>query len=184
MVRNLEDYILPHSSCPIEINQGMRGGIRVRLDNAGYEIDIRNANGDVEYMYCNKQGNFETFKPYLSVQAYNNKFNNSIELQAIYVKNRDPAAYTDKQEIENERLMMIIRKSNMGSLDEENLHPHDLLSAQIRDEYSRKVLTSGIMIDLDKDDTFEMLYKYYEALVKFQTNLDDLYTKLTSYQED
>jgi len=31
----------------------------VRMDNAGYEIDIRQANGDIEYMYCNKQVAFE-----------------------------------------------------------------------------------------------------------------------------
>ena len=80
--------------------------------------------------------------------------------------------------------MMLLRKSNNGNIDEANLHPHDLLSVQIRDEYSRKVLTSGIMIDQDKDDMFEILFKYYETLVKFQTNLDDLYAKLTSYQED
>lgn len=43
--------------------------------------------------------------------------------------------------------MMLLKKSNNGNLDEANLHPHDLLSAQIRDEYTRKVLTSGIMID-------------------------------------
>lgn len=72
--------ISQQSSCPIEINQNTRGGIRIRLDNAGYEIDIRNANGDVEYMYCNKQKNFESFKPYLSIQAYNKYFNNSIDL--------------------------------------------------------------------------------------------------------
>lgn len=73
-------------------------------------------------------------------------------MQAIYVKNRDPKAYTDKQALENERLMMLIRKSNNGVLEENNIHPHDLLSAKIRDEYSKKVLTSGIMIDVDKDD--------------------------------
>lgn len=62
---------------------------------------------------------------------------------------------------------MLLKKSNNGNVDEANLHPHDLLSAQIRDEYTRKVLTSGIMLDLEKDDMFEILFKYYEALVKF-----------------
>lgn len=71
---SLDEYLLEHNSCPIEINKGVRGGIRVRQDNAGYEIDIRNANGDVEYMYCNKQPSRETFKPYVSIQAYNIDF--------------------------------------------------------------------------------------------------------------
>jgi hypothetical protein len=96
----------------------MRGGIRIRLDNAGYEIDIRNANGDVEYMYCMKQDNLETFKPYMAIVAANREFVNEIELQAIYVKNRDPKAYANSQELENERLMMLIRKHNNGNIDE------------------------------------------------------------------
>jgi hypothetical protein len=41
------------------------------LDDAGYEIDIRQGNGDIEYMYCNKQVAFEKFRPYLSLAAYN-----------------------------------------------------------------------------------------------------------------
>lgn len=52
---DLDQFILTHNSCPFEVNKGMRGGIRVRLDAGGFEIDIRNANGDVEYGYCNKQ---------------------------------------------------------------------------------------------------------------------------------
>eukprot|EP00347_Sterkiella_histriomuscorum_P022120 403331610 len=181
---SLEDSILAHSSCPIEISKDMRGGIRIRLDNAGYEIDIRQANGDVEYMYCVKQQNFETFKPYLSILAFNNGSKNEIELQGIYVKNRDPKAYTDKEQLDNERLVMLIRKTNNGEIDEKNIHPHDLLSAKIRTEYASKILTSGTMLDVVKDDQFEILFKYYETLVKFQTNLDELYQKLTSYQED
>ena len=132
-------------------------------------------------MYCVKQQNFETFKPYLSVLALNDASKNEIELQGIYVKNRDPKAYADKEQLENERLIMLIRKTNNGEIDEKNIHPHDLLSAKIRTEYASKILTSGTMLNLIKDDQFEILFKYYETLVKFQTNLDELYQKLTSY---
>ena len=67
------------------------------MDNAGYEIDIRQANGDIEYMYCNKQVAFEQFRPYLALAAYNSQeFINDVDINAIYVKNRDPQAYTDK----------------------------------------------------------------------------------------
>ena len=113
--------------------------------------------------------------------AFNDASKNEIELQGIYVKNRDPKAYADKEQLENERLIMLIRKTNNGEIDEKNIHPHDLLSAKIRREYTSKILTSGTMLDLVKDDQFEILFKYYETLVKFQTNLDELYQKLTSY---
>ena len=67
------------------------------MDNAGYEIDIRHANGDIEYMYCNKQVAFEQFRPYLALAAYNSQeLINDVDINAIYVKNRDPRAYTDK----------------------------------------------------------------------------------------
>lgn len=67
------------------------------MDDAGYEIDIRQANGDIEYMYCNKQVAFENFRPYLALAAYNSEeFLNDVDINAIYVKNRDPRVYTDK----------------------------------------------------------------------------------------
>jgi len=43
------------------------------MDDAGYEIDIRQANGDIEYMYCNKQVAFENFRPYFALAAYNSE---------------------------------------------------------------------------------------------------------------
>ena len=162
----MEDLILPSNSCPIEINKGVRGGIRIRYDNAGYEIDIRQANGDVEYMYCNKQTSIITFKPYLAIMAFNREFVNDIDLLAIYVKNRDPREYSNKQDNENERLTFLVKKNNKG-IDEKNMHPHDLLSASIRDEYKKKMLSAGILINPDTDDQFEILFKYYETLLKF-----------------
>ncbi len=45
----LEDLLLPAISCPIEINKGVRGGIRVRMNKDILEVEIRHANGDVSY---------------------------------------------------------------------------------------------------------------------------------------
>ena len=91
------------------------------MDNAGYEIDIRNANGDVEYMYCNKQPNQELFKPFFTILAYNKFFKNQIDLSAIYMKNRDREAYQDELELERERLTLLFKKYNGGTLDESEI---------------------------------------------------------------
>jgi hypothetical protein len=53
-IESLEDFVRGTKSCPIEVNKGMRGGIRIRQDSVGFEIDVRHANGDVEYQYCAK----------------------------------------------------------------------------------------------------------------------------------
>lgn len=51
---DLENLILPSNSCPIEVNKGSRGGIRIRLDNYGFDVEVRHANDDVTYRACNK----------------------------------------------------------------------------------------------------------------------------------
>lgn len=136
-------------------------------------------------MYCNKQIAFERFRPYFAIAAYNSEeFINDVDLNAIYVKNRDPRSYTDKQAIENERLTMLVKKSRTGFVNETDIHPHDLLSASIRSEYKKKILNSGVFIDIERDDQFEILFKYYELLLKFISNLDDMYHRIYSYQGD
>ena len=100
------------------------------------------------------------------------------------MKNRDRESYKDNEALQRERLNLLIRKHNGGSVDENELHAHDLLSAKIRDEYYRKHVMSNIMIKVEEDDQFEILYKYYETLHIINRKLDDLYEKLTSYQED
>jgi biopolymer transport protein ExbD len=107
-----------------------------------------------------------------------------VDLNAIYVKNRDPSAYTNKQALDTERLTLLVKKSNSGYMNDTEIHPHDLLSESIKAEYKKKILNQGILIDLDKDDQFEILYKYYELLLKFISNLDDMYFKINGYQED
>ena len=91
---DVENLILPSNSCPIEINKGVRGGIRIRLDQYGFDIEVRHANSDVNYRSCNKQHLIEHFKPHIGVVAANkDSVINEIDLDAIYVKNMDPRAY-------------------------------------------------------------------------------------------
>lgn len=67
------------------------------------------------------------------------------------MKNRDREAYKDTDALERERLTLLLRKHNGGTLDE-NVHAHDLLSAKIRDEYYRKHVMSNIMLNVEEDD--------------------------------
>lgn len=68
------------------------------------------------------------------------------------MKNRDRESYKDNEALQRERLNLLIRKHNGGSVDENDLHAHDLLSAKIRDEYYRKHVMSNIMIKVEEDD--------------------------------
>jgi hypothetical protein len=124
----VDDLILPTNSCPIEITKGVRGGVRVRLDKNGYEIQIRNANGDFEYIYCNKQANLDNFWPYVGVVATNQNAMNDIDILAMYVKNSDPNNYQDKNLIEEERLKFLLKKQQGGIDPDGTVHAHDLLS--------------------------------------------------------
>lgn len=87
----------------MEINEGVRGGIRIKFDGQGFEIDVRHANGDVEYTFCNRQHLVEEFKPYIGVMAtnaYEDNVINDIDLAAIYIKNRDSNEYQDKNQLD------------------------------------------------------------------------------------
>lgn len=46
---SLEELILPAISCPIDVEKGIRGGIRLRLMKDLLEVEIRHANGDASY---------------------------------------------------------------------------------------------------------------------------------------
>lgn len=83
------------------------------MDNQNFEVQIRNANGDVEYNKCSSQTNMDLYisKPFIGVVA-TNKFNslNDIDIVAMYVKNRDPNAYSDTAYLEEERLKLLMKK--------------------------------------------------------------------------
>jgi hypothetical protein len=91
----LEDLLLPAISCKIEINKGIRGGIRLRYVKDVLEVEIRNANGDVSYnsdKVCSRENVFQgqPYFPWLGVVATNSdKIVNDIDIGAIYVKNLD-----------------------------------------------------------------------------------------------
>ncbi len=65
------------------------------MNNHAYEIFIRNANGDVEYIKCNSQNNMDLYiqEPYLGVVATNVEDVNDIDILGIYVNNQDQNQY-------------------------------------------------------------------------------------------
>ena len=73
----LEDVILPAISCTFDIEQGIRGGIRLRLMRDLLEVEIRNANGDTGYQsgsnICVREHVFvnQPYFPYFGIVAAN-----------------------------------------------------------------------------------------------------------------
>jgi hypothetical protein len=97
---NLEDVILPAISCQFDLEQGIRGGIRLRLIRDLLEVEIRNANGDTGYgggdKICSREHVFvnQPYYPYFGVVAANtDEITNDIDIQGIYVKNMDETKY-------------------------------------------------------------------------------------------
>ena len=92
---DLEELILPAISCEIEIEKGMRGGIRLRMLKDLLEVEVRHANGDVSYnseKICSRENVFVNapFYPYFGLVAKNtNKTVNDIDFVGSYVKNLD-----------------------------------------------------------------------------------------------
>lgn len=97
---NLEDVILPAISCQFDMDQGIRGGIRLRLMRDLLEVEIRNANGDTNYQggdkMCSREHVFvnQPYYPYFGIVAGNtDRIVNDIDIQAIYLKNLDESKY-------------------------------------------------------------------------------------------
>ena len=116
----LEELLLPAISCPIEVNKGVRGGIRLRLIKDVLEVEVRHANGDVSYnsdQVCSRENVFQgqPFYPWLGIVATNtDKVVNDIDIVAIYVKNLDDTKYTDITELEDLRLRYLLTKHQGG----------------------------------------------------------------------
>ena len=140
----LEDLLLPAISCQIEVNKGVRGGIRLRYVKDVLEVEIRNANGDVNYntdKVCSRENVFQgqPYFPWVGVVASNsNKVINDIDIAAIYVKNLDETKYTDENELEEQRLRYLLKKHQGGvpagdhdDSQEMHVHAHDLLAVKL-----------------------------------------------------
>ncbi len=97
---SLEDLILPAISCRIDVESGMRGGIRLRMINDLLEVEVRHANGDTSYnsggQICARERVFvnEPYFPNFGVVAANtDTILNDVDIAAIYVKNMDDKVY-------------------------------------------------------------------------------------------
>ena len=73
----LEELILPAISCPIDIERGTRGGIRLRLVKDLLEVEVKHANGDASYAsdgnVCSREHVFvnQAYFPFFGVVASN-----------------------------------------------------------------------------------------------------------------
>ncbi len=69
----LEDLILPAISCTVDISQGTRGGIRIRMLRDVLEVELRTPDGGVSYdKLCTREViKEEAYMPYVAMIASN-----------------------------------------------------------------------------------------------------------------
>lgn len=67
--------------------------------------------------------------------------------------------------------------------DKGQIHAHDLMSMQIKDNVKKAQRKSLTYLDED-DDTFEVLFKYYETLKNYQENMDHLLKEMNGYTDE
>lgn len=132
---NFERLILPTNSCPIDVDSKSRGGIRIRMEEQSFDIEIKHANGDVTYKSCNRQHLLEpNYKPYFGIVASNLNLNkNDIDINAVFVTNMDPRVYTDPKELEDEKIHLLLKRH--GKVGNDGVvHAHDIISMQIHEK--------------------------------------------------
>lgn len=151
---SLEELILPAISCPIEVEAGTRGGIRVRMLKDLVEVDIRHANGDTSYdTVCARDHVFvnEPYFPYFGVVAANTKeVINDIDLLAVYTKNLDSTRYQDMQALEDLKTRYLLQRG--GKEEEGEIHAHDLLALKLQEQAMIKQRQSLSYFNPENDD--------------------------------
>lgn len=189
----LEELLLPAISCPIEVQQRTRGGIRLRMQKGVLEVEIRNANGDVTYdKLCSREATKEMYDPYFAMVASNTQeVRNEIDIVAVYVKNLDDKRYTDLNALEEERLRFILKKHQggvpTGDIDDTmslQLHAHDLIALRLQDEMKIQQKKSLSYLDPSQDDDFEVVFKHMQTLKHLALSLSELQARMSSYHQD
>jgi hypothetical protein len=53
---------------------------------------------------------------------------NEIDINAVYVKNKDPRVYREKEKLEEERLALLVERHTGVMSEDGTIHAHDLIS--------------------------------------------------------
>ena len=172
-------------SCPIDVNEDERGGIRIKIQYDYIYVYKREANGDTSYSKCIVSQIRDPVFHHMSIVASNPGFESrasDIDIDAVYFKNYDPNVYQDKNALEAEKLEMIVRKNKVEEMEDGGFHPQDLMSTKLRDHLeteNRKALT---FLKKD-DDKLEILFKHYETIQSYQHAFEELIKKAKEYRE-
>jgi len=185
MTRNLDKHINAKNSCEFELNQGERGGIRIKVLMDYIYLFKRDANGDPSYSKCSvnqiRDPYFNNFFMVSNNQHREDRIS-SIDVEAIYFKNYDSAVYQDKADLATEKLELTAQLKNIQKLEDGTFHPQDLMAHKIQmhmEEENRRALT---ILD-EKDDRLEILYKHYETIISFQHAFSQLIKKADDYRQ-
>lgn len=181
----MDHLINKRMSCPIDVNEDERGGIRIKIQFDYIYVFKREANGDTSYSKCIVSQIRDPVFHHMAIVASNPGFEeraSDIDIDAVYFKNWDPHVYQDPNELEAEKLGMIVRKNKVQEMDNGGYHPHDLMSTKLRDHLeseNRKALT---FLKKD-DDKLEILFKHYETIQSYQHAFEELIKKAKEYRE-
>ena len=100
MARNLDKLIDPNWSCEFDIQEGERGGIRIKILFDYIYVYKKEANGDTSYQKCIVSQIRDPIFHHLSIVSNNEVDDNrvsSFDIDAVYMKNYDPNVYQDKE---------------------------------------------------------------------------------------
>jgi len=97
--RNLDQLIDPKWSCEFDLQQGERGGIRIKILYDYIYVYKREANGDTNYQKCIVSQIRDPYFHHMAIVSNNqenDKRISSFDVDSVYIKNWDPNVYQDK----------------------------------------------------------------------------------------
>lgn len=80
----------------------------MRFEKTTFVVEIKQANGDVNYRQCMRQAYTDPFRPHFGLVASNVNAINDVDILGIYLKNMDFGAYQDKAALEEEKMKLLL----------------------------------------------------------------------------
>ena len=183
--RDLDRIMTNRNSCNFDLNQGTRGGIRVRILMDYIYVWTKDANGDVTYSRCSQQQIRDPVFHYFAITSSNQRDEDrlsNIDVDMVRIKNLDGKVYNDPKELEAEKVELMAQKSRVQKLEDGTYHPHDLMAHKIREHLEKENRKSLTFLD-QKDSEIEMLYKHYQVVKSYQHAFDELIQKAQNYRK-
>lgn len=176
--RSLDFQIAKDNSCEFDLQQDMRGGIRVKVQNNFVYINKKES-GDFSYTMCAQQNfrdmQFENFAIVSNNLAHESRIS-SIDIDSVTLKNNLADSVYDEDFIKQEKLELTARMKSIQQMEDGTYHPADLMAHKMQmtiEEENRKALT----FVNETDSKADLLYKHYTSLVSYTLMFNELLNK-------